>query len=61
MIHFILLFICIASTVFFINMKFSSAIRIIAFQENEPQSEAIISFILMWVIIISWSLYFTIY
>lgn len=61
MLHFIFLFICIASTVFFINMKFSSAIRIIAFQESQSQGEAIISFILMWFVIISWSVYFAIY
>lgn len=54
-----LLFIAIASTVYFLNWKFSSAIRIIAFGENEPKGEAIASFILMWVVIISWTLYFS--
>lgn len=55
-----LLFIAIASTVYFLNWKFSSAVRIIAFGENEPKIEALASFVLMWIVIISWTIYFSI-
>lgn len=53
------LFIAIAFTVFFINDKFSKAVRVIAFSEDEDKHGAIVSFIMMMVIIIAWTIYFS--
>ena len=53
------LFIAIAFTVFFINDKFSKAVRVIAFNEDETKYSAIYSFIMMIIIIISWTIYFS--
>jgi len=53
------LFIAIAFTVFFINDKFSKAVRVIAFNEDETKHSAIYSFIMMMIIIISWTIYFS--
>ena len=55
----LVLFIAIAFTVFFINDKFSKAVRVIAFQEDETKKSAIISFLMMVVIIIAWTIYFS--
>ena len=57
----LILFIAIASTVFFINDKFSKAVRVIAFKEDESEKEAKISFIIMIVIIIAWTIYFSLF
>lgn len=59
MIKALVLFIAIAFTVFFINDKFSKAVRVIAFSEDETKSSAIYSFIMMMVIIIAWTIYFS--
>lgn len=53
------LFIAIAFTVFFINDKFSKAVRVIAFSEGESKNSAIISFLMMIVIIIAWTIFFS--
>lgn len=53
------LFIAIAFTVFFINDKFSKAVRVIAFNEGETKRSAIISFFMMVVIIIAWTVFFS--
>lgn len=53
------LFIAIAFTVFFINDKFSKAVRVIAFNEGETKNSAIYSFIMMIIIIIAWTIYFS--
>jgi hypothetical protein len=55
-----ILFIAIFSTIFFANYKFSKGIRIIAFQEEESVTEAVLSFLAMFVIIILWTVYFSI-
>lgn len=55
----LVLFIAIAFTVFFINDKFSKAVRVIAFNESETKNSAIISFLMMIVIIIAWTIYFS--
>ena len=57
----LILLIAIASTVYFLNDKFSKAVRVIAFQEDETKSGAKISFILMIVIIIAWTIYFSLF
>lgn len=56
-----ILFIAIAFTVFFINDKFSTAVRVIAFKEGESEKNAKRSFIMMLIIIISWTLYFSLF
>ena len=53
------LFIAIAFTVFFINDKFSKAVRVIAFNEDESKRGAIISFLMMIVIIVAWTIFFS--
>lgn len=55
----IVLFIAIAFTVFFMNDKFSTAVRVIAFKESESEKNAIYSFIMMLIIIIAWTVYFS--
>lgn len=52
-----ILFIAIAFTVFFINDKFSTAVRVIAFKESESEKNAIYSFIMMIIIIFAWTAY----
>ena len=59
--EFLTLLIAIASTVFFINYKFSNAVRVIAFKEDESENSAKVSFITMIIMIISWTLYFSIF
>lgn len=61
MIKLIITFIAVATTVFFINDKFSKAIRVIAFSESESKNGAIYSFIMMCIIIIAWTLYLTLF
>lgn len=53
------LFVALAFTVFFINDKFSKAVRAIAFNESESDKSARYSFIMMMVIIIAWTIYFS--
>ena len=55
------LFIAIAFTVFFLNMKFSTAVRVIAFKESESERNAIYSFIMMIIIIIAWTAYLSLF
>ena len=53
------LFIAIAFTVFFINDKFSKAVRVIALNEDESKNGAIISYLMMIVIIVEWTVFFS--
>lgn len=55
----LILFLTIGSTVFFINDKFSKAVRVIAFKEDETKSGAIVSFITMLLVIILWTIFFS--
>lgn len=55
------LLIAIAFTVFFINDKFSKAVRVIAFNESETPRSGVISFIMMIIIIIAWTAYFSLF
>lgn len=57
----LVLFIAIAFTVFFLNDKFSTAVRVIAFRESESERNAIYSFIMMLIIIVSWTVYFSLF
>lgn len=55
----LILFIAIAFTVYFINDKFSKAVRVIAFKEDESKNGAKISFLMMIVIIVAWTIFFS--
>ena len=61
MMKLLITFIAVATTVFFINDKFSKAIRVIAFSESESKNSAMYSFIMMCIIIIAWTLYLTLF
>jgi hypothetical protein len=56
----IILFLAIATTVFSVNNKISKAVRVIAFSESESKSSAIINFVMMIVITVLWTIYFSI-
>ena len=43
----IITFLAVASTVFFVNDKFSKAVRVIAFSESESKNSAIYSFFMI--------------
>jgi hypothetical protein len=57
----LIMFIAITITLFFLNMKFSQAIRIMAYGEIEPKNEAVASFVLMIVVSILWTIYFSLF
>jgi len=57
----LLAFISVASTVFFVNYKYTKGIRIIAHQEEETLGEARFQMFMMCVIIISWTLYIALF
>jgi hypothetical protein len=57
----IVLFISILASLFFCNMKFSQAIRILAYGEVEPKKEAVASFVLMIMVAILWTIYFSVF
>lgn len=56
---FITLLVCIGLTVFFVNYKWSQAVRILAFNEEEPKSEAVMAFVTMVLLTVAWSYYFS--
>ena len=47
-------------TAFFLNHKFSKAVRVIAFNENEPLKDAYQSIILMALCVIAWTIFYAI-
>lgn len=51
----------ILCTLFFANYKYSTGIRVIAYQEEEKPVAAIASFVLMIAIAALWALYFVIF
>lgn len=53
-------FIALLISIYFVNDKFSKAVRVIAFSEGEPENGAKISFILMIAVAISWTVFFAI-
>ena len=59
MIKAIILFLSLLSSLYFFNMKFSQAIRILAYGEVEPKKEAVASFLLMVLTVILWTIYFS--
>ena len=58
---FIILFLAILSSVFFLNYKYSKGIRIIAFNEQETPKEAVWAFVNMVLVAILWSVYFALF
>jgi hypothetical protein len=58
---YIVFFITLLLTLFFVNDKFSKAVRVIAFNEDESKSGAIISFILMFIIAIGWTIFYAMF
>ena len=57
----LVLFISLLSTLYFCNMKFSQAIRILAYGEVEPKKEAYASFFIMIFVAIIWTIYFSVF
>ena len=53
-------FIALLLSIFFVNDKFSKGVRVIAFSEGETENSGKISFILMVVVAIAWTLFFAI-
>jgi hypothetical protein len=51
-------FIALLLSIFFVNDKFSKGVRVIAFNEGETENGAKISFILMVVVALGWTLFF---
>ncbi len=60
MIKILFFFISLLLTAIFLNMKFSQSVRILAYGEVEPKKEAIISFVLMIVIVVFWTIFYSI-
>ncbi len=56
----IVFFISLLLTLFFLNDKFSKAVRVMAFAEGESENSARKSFILMVLIAIAWTIFFAI-
>jgi len=61
MVKLIYLFVTILCTLFFANYKYSTGVRVIAYQEEEHPLEAIGSFVMMIVISALWAFYFVIF
>ena len=51
-------FIALTISIFFINDKFSKAVRVIAFNEDESKTGAILSFIMMFLVAFIWTIFF---
>lgn len=61
MLKIILLFIAIGFTVFSVNYKFSKAVRVIAYNEEETRAGAYADIFLMLGITVLWTLYFSLF
>ena len=61
MVKLVYLFVTIFCTLFFFNYKISSSAKLIAFQDEETPTEAILSFVGMTVIALLWAFYFAIF
>jgi hypothetical protein len=51
-------FIALLLSIFFVNDKFSKGVRVIAFNEGETENGAKISFMLMVVVALAWTVFF---
>ena len=54
-------FIAVASTVYFINYKYTKGVRVIAHQEQETVGEAKFQMFMMLIVILSWTVYLALY
>jgi hypothetical protein len=48
-------------SIYFVNDKFSKGVRVIAFSEGETENGAKISFMMMIVIAIAWTVFFALH
>ena len=53
-------FLAFLLTALLVNVKFSQAVRVIAFQEQEPKTEAIANLVLLLVCVILWTFFYAI-
>jgi hypothetical protein len=53
----LVILIAVASTIFFVNYKYTKGIRIIAYGEEETTKEAKFQMFMMAVIIVAWTTY----
>lgn len=53
-------FIALLLSIYFVNDKFSKGVRVIAFSEGETKNSSIISFIMMILVAIAWTVFFAI-
>ena len=56
----VVFFIALLLSIYFVNDKFSKGVRVIAFSEGETDNGAKISFMMMIVIAIAWTVFFAI-
>lgn len=56
----VVFFIALLLSIYFVNDKFSKGVRVIAFSEGETENGAKISFMMMIVIAIAWTVFFAI-
>jgi len=61
MLKFIFLLICFLVTAFYVDSKFSRAVRIIRYKDDETNGEAMVSIIAMVFSCLLWTTYFTIF
>ena len=54
-------FIALFITLLFVNNKFSTSVRVIAFSENETKLNAIASMVLMILVTIAWTVFFSMF
>jgi hypothetical protein len=54
-------FIALLLSIYFVNDKFSKGVRVIAFSEGETENGAKISFMMMIVIAIAWTVFFALH
>ena len=60
MIKIFIFFVALLLSFYFVNDKFSKAVRVIAFSESETEKGAKISFIVMIVVAIAWTIFYAI-
>ena len=61
MIKGIILFLALLSTLTFVNIKFSSAIKVLAFKEDEDKFTALVSILLIFIASLLWGVFFSVF
>jgi len=54
-------FVALLLSIFFVNDKFSKGVRVIAFNEGESEHGAIVSFVLMVIVALAWTIFFSLF